>query len=176
MNEHILNNSKERFSLSNSITLSPYQPDHQQALQFYPLTPEQLEYTEHPLDLLKHDGHSRTPVTILSRNQIAGFFVLDVSDERYSYTENPNSVLMSGFSIHPDFQGQGVAEDAIRELPSFIHQQFPQFDEVVLGVNELNETALHVYLKAGFTDEGRRYMGPKGQQYALHLYVPKEDN
>jgi hypothetical protein len=30
-------------------------------------------------------------------------------------------------------------------------------------------------LKAGFTDEGRRFMGPKGQQYALHLYVPTKD-
>jgi RimJ/RimL family protein N-acetyltransferase len=160
--------------LSNSITLSPYEPDHQQALQFYPLTPEQLEYTEHPLELLKHDGHSRTPVIILARNQIAGFFVLDVSDDRYWYTENPNSVLLRGYSIHPDFQGQGVAEESILELPSFIRKNFPQFDEVVLGVNERNEAARHVYLKAGFTDEGRRYMGPKGQQYALHLYVPNE--
>jgi len=158
--------------LSNSITLIPYQPDHQQAFKFYPLTPDQLEFTAHPLELLKNDAHSRTPVTILEGNHIAGFFVLDVSDDRYFYTDNPNSILLRGFSIHPDYQGQGIAIRSMQALPTFIHQQFPQFDEVVLGVNERNDAALHVYQKAGFVDEGRRYLGNKGQQYALHLHVP----
>jgi ribosomal protein S18 acetylase RimI-like enzyme len=158
--------------LPHAITLVPYNPDHQQAFTFYPLTPEQLEFTAHPLELLKNDAHSRTPVTILAGNHIAGFFVLDVSDDRYLYTENPNSILLRGFSIHPEYQGQGIAEKSIQALPTFIHQQFPQFDEVVLGVNERNEAARYVYLKAGFIDEGRRFMGSKGQQYALHLHVP----
>jgi RimJ/RimL family protein N-acetyltransferase len=119
--------------MSQDITLVPYDPDHQQAFQFYPLPPEQLEFTGHPLELLKNDSFSRTPVTILMGNHIAGFFVLDVSDDRYLYTENPNSILLRGFSIHPDYQGQGIAEKSIQALPTFIHQQFPQFDEVVLG-------------------------------------------
>lgn len=156
-----------------SITLVPYNPDHQQAFQFYPLPPDQLEFTAHPLDMLKSDDYSRTPVTILEGNHIVGFFVLDTGNDRFYYTDNPNSVLLRGFSIHPDSQGQGIAGKAIQALPTFIHRQFPQSDEVVLGVNESNEAARHVYLKAGFKDEGRRYMGTKGQQYALHLYVPK---
>jgi RimJ/RimL family protein N-acetyltransferase len=160
--------------MSTEVTLLPYQPDHQQAFIFYPLTPEQLEFTAHPLELLKDDTYSRTAVTILAGNQIAGFFVLDVSDDRYFYTENPNSVLLRGYSIHPEYQGQGIAKASILALPDFIREQFPQFDEVVLGVNDRNEAARAVYLKAGFVDEGRRYNGIKGEQWALHLYVKAE--
>lgn len=154
--------------------LLPYEPDHHPAFTFYPLTPEQLEFTLHPLELLKNDAHTRTPVSILGGNQIAGFFVLDVGDDRYFYTDNPNSILLRGFSIHPDYQGQGVAIKSIKALPAFIRQQFPHFDEVVLGVNERNKAARHVYMKSGFIDEGHRYIGPKGEQWALHLYVKKE--
>jgi len=160
--------------MSTDVTLVPYQPDHQQAFTFYPLTPEQLEFTAHPLDLLKEDSHSQTPVTILAGNQVAGFFILEVSDDRYFYTENPNSVLLKGYSIHPDYQGQGIAKESILALPDFIREHFPQFDEVVLGVNDMNEAARAVYLKGGFIDEGRRYNGLKGEQWALHLYVKAE--
>lgn len=160
--------------MKNNVTLVPYQPDHQPAFTFYPLTPDQLEYVLPPLEMLKNDVQTRTPVTILEGNHIAGFFVLDVSDDRYYYTDNPNSVLMRGFSIHPEHQGQGIAVKSIEKLPEFIIKEFPQFDEVVLGVNDRNEAARHVYLKAGFVDEGRRFMGSKGEQWALHLYVDRE--
>jgi len=155
-----------------SITLIPYNPDHRQAFKCYPLTPDQLEFTGHPLEMLEKESHSRTPVTIMAGNHIVGFFVLDIGDDRFIYTDNPRSILLRGFSIHPDNQGQGIAQKSIEALPTFIQQQFPQFDEVVLGVNERNEAARHVYIKAGFKDEGRRHLGSKGQQYALHLYVP----
>ncbi|MBE3102882.1 MAG: GNAT family N-acetyltransferase [Bacilli bacterium] len=159
--------------MPNDVTLSPYQPDHQQAFKFYPLTLDHLEFTTHPLELLKNNSQASTPVTILAGNQIAGFFVLDVSDDRYSFTGNPNSVLLRGYSIHPDIQGQGIAKASFRELPSFILQNFPQYNEVVLGVNDRNEAARAVYLKSGFIDEGRRYNGSKGVQWALHLYITK---
>ncbi|WP_019413328.1 GNAT family N-acetyltransferase [Paenisporosarcina sp. TG20] len=162
--------------MQDKVTLLPYEPDHQQAFKFYPLSPEQLEFTDPPMELLKNDGLSRTPVTILAGNHIAGFFVLDVSNDRYWYTDNPKSVLLRGYSIHPDYQGQGIAVKSLQALPAFILQEFPHFDEVVLGVNERNEAARYVYSKAGFVDEGRRYMGSKGQQYALHLHVPSHSN
>ena len=158
--------------MNTAILLIPYNPDHLQAFKFYPLTAEQLEFTGHPVDMLKNEALSRNPVTIMAGNQIVGFFVLDSGDDRYRYTENPNSILLRGFSIHPDYQRQGIAQKAIQALPTFIHKQFPQFDEVVLGVNERNEAAAHVYIKAGFKDEGRRYDGSKGQQIVLHLYIP----
>ena len=154
-----------------SIKLVPYDSIHQQAFEVYPLPPEQLKYTSLPLDLLTNDAQSKLPVTILAENMIVGFFVLDVSDDRYFYTDNPNAILFRGFSIHPDYQGQGIAKKALQALPTFIHKQFPQIDEVVLGVNIHNEPAQHVYMKAGFIDEGRRHMGAKGQQFALHLHV-----
>ena len=155
-----------------SITLVPYNPDYQQAFQFYPLPPDQLEFTAHPLELLKNDDYSRTPVTILEGNHIVGFFVLDTGNDRFFYTDNPNSLLFKGIFIHPESQGQGIAVKTIQASSNFYPSAFSAFDEVVLGVNERNEAARHVYLKAGFKDEGRRYMGSKGQQYALHLYVP----
>lgn len=162
--------------MKNNVTLVPYQPDHQTAFTFYPLTPEQLEFVLPPLEMLKYESHTRTAVTILDGNHVAGFFVLDVSDDRYYYTDNPNSILMRGYSIHPDHQGQGIAVKSIEKLPEFVQKEFPQFDEVVLGVNDRNEAARHVYMKAGFVDEGRRYMGSKGEQWALHLYIDREND
>ena len=157
--------------MSQAITLLPYNPDHQQAFQYYPLTPEQLEFTLHPIELLKIDEFSRTPITIFSGNQIVGFFVLDIGNDRFCYSENSKSILLRGYSIHPDYQGQGIAQKSIQALPTFIQNHFHQFDEVVLGVNERNETAKHVYMKAGFKDEGRRFMGTKGLQNVLHLQI-----
>ena len=157
--------------MSQAIKLVPYHPDHQQAFRFYPLTPEQLEFTLHPLEILKIEGYSRTPITIFASNQIVGFFVLDVGNDRFNYTENPLSILLRGYSIHPDVQGQGIAQKSLQALPTFISKEFPKFDEVVLGVNERNEAAKHVYMKAGFKDEGRRFMGTKGQQDVLHLQI-----
>jgi len=154
-----------------SIKLVHYDSIHQQAFEVYPLPPEQLKFTSLPLDLLKDSAQSKLPVTILAENMIIGFFVLDVSDDRYFYTDNPNSILLRGFSIHPDYQGQGIAKRALQALPTFIQEQFPLIEEVVLGVNEHNEPAKHVYMKAGFIDEGRRHKGAKGQQLALHLQV-----
>lgn len=100
---------------------------------------------------------------------MAGFFVLDTGEDKFHYTDIAESILLRGYSIHPDYQGRGIAKTSMILLHSFITKYFPDIKRVVLGVNEANKAAQAVYAKSGFIDEGRRFNGRSGIQIAMSL-------
>lgn len=153
------------------ITLAKYESKHYEDLNNYALSEEQLGFTGHPLEMLKKAEicPSYTPVVILDGEQVAGFFVLDTGDDKLNYTDMKESILLRGYSVHPSFQGRGIAKSSMQLLPQFVMEHFPSIKQVVLGVNEANKAAQAVYLKSGFIDEGHRHLGRAGIQLALSL-------
>lgn len=141
----------------------------------YSLPSDQLQYTGLPKDIIRRDAKDplKHLVIIYVREKVAGFFELDESNERKKYTDNPNVLLLRGYSVDPDFQGRGIATGSIYALPEFIRHHFPHIDEVVLGVNAKNTPAQHVYKRAGFVDTGQRFTGTKGEQFVFSLNVKK---
>lgn len=139
----------------------------------YDLPVEQQEFTMRPQDLIKRDAGNpeKHMVVIRARDEAAGFFELDESEDRERYSDNPKALLLRGYSVNPKFQGRGIATGSLEALPAFIKKEFEEFDEVVLGVNARNIAAQNLYKKAGFEDTGRRIMGRKGEQFVMCLKV-----
>lgn len=148
-----------------------YEETFRTALENYPLTEEQLAFTGHPLELLERNISTYTPIIILEEGQVVGFFVLDTGEDRFNYTDEQATILLRGYSIHPSFQGRGIAKQSLALLPAYIAKFFPQVNQVVLGVNEANKAAQSLYIKAGFVDEGKRFTGRSGVQIAMCLKV-----
>ncbi|ALC87694.1 hypothetical protein AM499_19190 [Bacillus sp. FJAT-22090] len=155
------------------ITLAKYEIIHRAALEDYPLSEEQLGFTGHPLELLERSESNTTytPIVIKEDDSVAGFFVLDTGDDKFNYTNHQQSILLRGYSIHPAYQGRGIAKTSMILLTKYVKEHFPLVEQVVLGVNEANKAAQSVYLKSGFIDEGTRFTGRSGVQIAMCLRV-----
>lgn len=142
----------------------------------YDLPSDQLEFTRLPQEIMELDAENPQKhfIIIKARGIDAGFFELDESDDRKRYSDNPKALLLRGYSVNPEFQGRGIATGSIHVLPEFIRKEFPDFNEVVLGVNARNIPAQHIYQRAGFEDTGRRLMRSKGEQIVMSLRVDAE--
>ena len=166
--------SKEAFFVikKKEVSLHPYTS---KVAVKYDLPSDQLEFTGLPQDIIERDAKNPLKhfVIIKARDEVAGFFELDESDDRKKYSNNPRALLLRGYSVNPKFQGRGIATGSIYALPEFIRKEFPQFDEIVLGVNARNLPAQRVYEKAGFEDTGRRLMRSTGEQIVMCLNVGK---
>lgn len=156
----------------NEISLSLYNP--KISVQ-YELPREQLEFSGLPQDIIKRDRENPLKhfVIINVRNEVAGFLELDESDDRERYSNNLAALLLRGFSVNPKYQGRGIATGSIYALQDFIRREFPDFDEVVLGVNARNKPAKRLFEKVGFEDTGRRFMRTSGEQIVMCMRIEK---
>lgn len=59
-----------------------------------------------------------------------------------------------GISVHPDFRGIGVGQKLMETLLEWARGN-EQIEKVFLNVFATNETAIRLYKKMGFTEEGR---------------------
>ncbi|WP_192797391.1 GNAT family N-acetyltransferase [Psychrobacillus glaciei] len=155
------------------ITLAPCEKQFRTAFENYPLSAEHLSFTRHPLELLEccESTSTYSPIVILENSVVAGFFVLDIGEDKFHYTDIQESILLRGYSIHPAYQGQGIAKASLDLLVTYTMEHFPQVSQIVLGVNEANKVAQSVYLTSGFMDEGRRFTGRSGTQIAMCLQL-----
>lgn len=142
----------------------------------YELPTEQLEFSGMPQDIIKRDVENplKHLVIIHARDEAAGFLELDESEDRKKYSNNPDALLLRGFSVNPKFQGRGIATGSIYALQDFIRIEFPDFNEVVLGVNARNKPAKRLFEKAGFEDTGRRFMRTSGEQIVMSMRIEKQ--
>ncbi|WP_422124185.1 GNAT family N-acetyltransferase [Planococcus sp. X10-3] len=142
----------------------------------YELPSEQLQFSRVPQDIIDRDKEDPLKhfVIIQVKNETAGFLELDETDDRKKYSNNPEALLLRGFSVNPKFQGRGIATGSIYALPEFIRREFPSFNEVVLGVNAKNKPAKRIFEKAGFEDTGRRFMRTSGEQIVMCMRIEKQ--
>ncbi|HSI66656.1 MAG TPA: GNAT family protein [Planococcus sp. (in: firmicutes)] len=152
----------------NEVTLHPYSSE---VSITYKLSTEQREFARLPQEIIERDALDplKHLVIIRARGEAAGFFELDESEDRKKFSDNPKALLLRGFSVNPKFQGRGIATGSVYALPGFMNKEYPDFDEVVLGVNARNLPAQRVYQKAGFEDTGRRLMRSKGEQIVMSM-------
>lgn len=140
-------------------------------LSSYELDEVQAQFTDLPRRILKDplilNKENRFQYCILYNEKPAGFFSLDLSEDRFMYTDNPKSILLRAVSVMPQFQGKGVAKEAMLLLPSFVKLHFAEVNEIVFGVNLDNEVAYSLYLRSGYIDAGKIYEGIKGPQHVM---------
>ena len=146
------------------VDLRRYKPEYLPWLKAFELPKEQEKFTALPTKMLEITKE-RHPIVILHNNEPVGFFVLHSSDRVKDYTNNPKAMLLTALSINHSKQGRGFANKGMRKIQSFVDQQFPEFNEIILAVNHKNVPAQKLYEKVGFKDTGTRKIGRIGEQY-----------
>ncbi|HHK5550947.1 GNAT family N-acetyltransferase [Bacillus anthracis] len=158
------------------IQLVPYTEKYKEVIQTFTLPSEQVQFTSDPSELLEKAKSDRTKnvIVILDYNGIpVGLFALQMGDRVQEFTDNPDALLLTSFSINYDRQRKGYAKKSLVLLQDFVQRYFSIKNEVVLAVNEKNIPAQNLYKKVGFQDKGFRRMGPIGQQIIMHLPIIK---
>ena len=128
---------------------------------------DQKQFTVSDVEKAIEQAHEHEhPHLILSDNKVVGFFILDTRySENYDFCPE-RSLGVRGFLIDCHHQGQGVAKQALRQLPTYVAANYPEFQQVYSTVNCRNLPAYHCYLKCGFQDSGELYLG---RQSALSM-------
>lgn len=152
------------------VYLTPYEPRFYEQLTTFTLPKEQAQFTSHPTGhLIASEG--KFPVVIVAKHRAVGFFVVHKSEQVNVYSENKSAMLLTSYSINYSEQGKGFAKASLVLLPTFIQEQFPQCNEIVLAVNFRNEVAQQLYRDCGFVDTGKRIGGKIGQQLVMRLQI-----
>lgn len=126
-----------------------------------------LVFTGLPQNAIKisQENINYHPVLLVNElNEICTFFILDYGDDKFKYTNNINSLLLRSFSTNERFLRKGYALTALSSLPRYVQTNYPDIQEITLGVNKRNVAAQKLYEKAGFKKESRTYIGKKGPQ------------
>lgn len=152
------------------VNLQLYKSEYFESLSQFELPKEQEQFTALPIHSLEMTLE-RHPIVILNNNEPVGFFVLHSSDRVKEYSDNPNAMLLTAFSINHAHQGKGFAKMGMAQIKNFVNQSFPVCDEIVLAVNKKNVAAQKLYEKVGYKDTGRRKMGKIGEQLILSYPV-----
>lgn len=149
----------------NMVALDFYKPEYRSLLEDYFLPEEQMNYTSLPFDAIKkcEQDVDRHPIVILHNHEAAGFFVLHGWEGVKGYSDNKEALLLRAYSVNYSFQGKGIARLSLELLLSFVKENFPLINEIILAVNANNKSAQQVYQKCGFEDKGIRAMGRKGE-------------
>lgn len=137
----------------------------------YQLDEDQKAFTSGIKECIHDNRNLEDPVkqivVIIFEGKPIGFFLLDWGTDKFKLTDNTDAVLLRSFSINPDYQGKGIAKKAMNEVSNYAKSIFPAVSELVLSVNMKNQIAHNVYLKAGFTDNGKTIEGKFGPQHVL---------
>ncbi|UXD69760.1 GNAT family N-acetyltransferase [Sphingobacterium faecium] len=153
-----------------SVSLVNYEDAHYEHLS-YELDETQRRFTKTVYQNIKveevHKINNKYPITILYQENPVGFFLLDRTVDHLIVTGNPNSILLRGLSLNPNFQGKGIAKQALLLVDSFVKIIAEDIDEIVLTVNIENRYAYHLYLQMDYKDTGRFKNGRYGLQHML---------
>jgi RimJ/RimL family protein N-acetyltransferase len=166
----ILNEAGDSMKPKYKVALKRYNQTHLSELESFRLPEKQEQFTALPKDMLEVSD-VRHPIVITGSEVPVGFFVLNASERVKEYTDNPDAMLLTAFSINYVQQGKGYAKLGMQQLKDFVNHEFPTCNEVVLAVNHRNIPAQKLYESVGFVDTGRRKIGNIGEQYILSLSV-----
>jgi len=139
-------------------------------LNSFVLTEEQKQFSALPSKFEEiNEGQYR--VVILSDNTPVGFFLLNSNERVKKYSNNLNALLLTALSINHTEQGKGYAKQGMTLLVEFVKTEFPNYDEIVLVVDNDNIPAQKLYLKVGFEDTNERLIGRIGEEIIMRQLI-----
>jgi RimJ/RimL family protein N-acetyltransferase len=152
------------------VKLEHFSDKYLDGLMSFELSEEQAKFTALPSKYLDvTEGQYR--IVIVNQNVPVGFFILHSTERVMEYSDNPNAMLLTSFSVNQTKQGNGYAKHAMFLLSDFVKSEFPNCNEIVLAVNHKNIPAQRLYSKIGYKDTGRRKIGPIGEQFILSFLL-----
>lgn len=104
--------------------------------------------------------------------RVVGFFKIDRAYAKKITIVPQGSLGLRAFLLDHRAQGKGIATQAVRCLPAYLHVQYPQARRLYLTVNCANPAAIRCYLKGGFVDTGDIWPhGRAGPQHVMRLNI-----
>jgi len=158
-----------------TITLTPYIPEHLHQLSQFYLPNTQTPFSALPEESLKYcrEDCDRHPFVILADGIPVGFFVLHIGENTDPFTSDKKAILLRGFLVDQKHQGKGIGKKALQILPEFAKGIFPNKDSIILAVDVMNVNAKTLYAKSGFQDTGIQKEGRSGlmeiMEYSLDM-------
>lgn len=133
-------------------------PDVDKQIENYYLPENQVIYCGFPKDAIEEaqKDPNRYPILMMDDEQLITFLILHEKDGVKPYSDNPQAILLRGFSTNHAFQGKGYSKQTLHLLPEYIRKHFPTINEIVLAVNEANQPAIQLYLACGYLDTQKR--------------------
>lgn len=148
-----------------------YSQEYDVAIQQYILTDDQLMYTASPKYAIDHLDEERHAILVFQDDLFISFFVLQEGKGAIEFKGEEDSILLRSFSTDNRYVGRGFGNKVMSILPSYIKENFPSIQSIVLAVNEQNDLAKRLYIKNGFLDNGKRKQGEKGLLIILELLL-----
>ena len=108
-------------------------------------------------------------LAILSGAVPVGFLLLKRGSKAPQWIPR-NSVAIAALRIDAKHQGFGYGTQALKLVPEWVEKAWPTAENLVLSVDEENESAIKSYKKAGWTDDGVRIQGRIG--WERHMTLP----
>ncbi|WNB91139.1 GNAT family protein [Bacillus sp. NEB1478] len=156
--------------ITKNLTIRPFEESDDKAISNYCLPSEQAIFTSLPtfvVETFREDSFNQ-PYMIFSGEDLVGCFVLYCDKSGNIYTENESAILLKSFSIDSRHQKKGYALQSLQSLPDLVKNHFPDKDEILLTVHNMNIPAINLYKKAGFLDKGLAYEGEYGTELIYH--------
>ncbi|MCK6261690.1 GNAT family N-acetyltransferase [Vibrio sp. ZSDE26] len=132
---------------------------HFDAVRLITLADEQIKFAGTADDFLSQGSDTTHLHIIKDQDTIVGFFKLDTAYAS-SHDFCPGSGLgLRAFVIDNKQQGKGLGTKAVTALFPYLKNHYASFDSIYLTVNCKNPSAKACYLKGGFEDTGKLYLG-----------------
>ncbi|QNM98821.1 GNAT family N-acetyltransferase [Chitinimonas koreensis] len=146
-----------------------------QAVLSLSVTDEQIEFAgsvERSVERCNAEPDGQVAgLAIFECDAIVGFMLLKRATVEQAWA-NPSDALVTAMRIDLAHQGKGFGTAALRAVPGWIAQHWPDSRRLALSVDEENAAARRAYEKAGFIDSGVREMGRIG--WVRYLAMPLE--
>lgn len=132
------------------------------------LAPEQSDFVGPIAEMVQEIDPQIDFHVIRAGDEVVGFFKIDRGMDRNDFA-HPAELGLRGLLVGAQYQGLGYGSAAFAALPRYLAGIYDS-DSAVLTVNCRNTLAHHVYLRAGWVDDGELFLGGRaGPQHVLRL-------
>ncbi|MGP7817655.1 GNAT family N-acetyltransferase [Niallia sp. 01092] len=156
---------------SSNISMFIYNESHRKKMEQYCFG--ETQFSSSPIQVIDalEENKDIYPVVVNCQEQVIGFFVLEKLQHQSIFGVYDHAILFRTFSIDANYRGNGLSKKIMNELISFVKENFPDIDTIVLSVNHKNEKAIRLYERMNYVDTGRTYTGEKGKQLVFEKNI-----
>ena len=150
------------------IKIEKFTDSHLAAVQRVSLAPEQMKFAGTADEFIADaSAHIHRHVIKLD-DAVVGFFKIDIDYPAQFDFCTEDSIGLRAFAIDIKQQGQGTGSASVQALFPYLQAHYSSYTAIYLTVNCQNPAARACYLKGGFTDTGKLYLGGiAGPQYIM---------
>ncbi|MBO0446785.1 GNAT family N-acetyltransferase [Enterococcus ureilyticus] len=153
--------------------LTMYEDTHETLIHNYCLSEKKMRYVREPkiaTALIKKDP-LRHAILAFEGDYLVAFLTLYEANGGSFYSTNKNCLLVQDLSTDYRHLRNGYVQQAVQLLPTFVRQQFPTIDELMIIVNEDQAFTKVLCKEAGFQNIYSELPDIYGSQVFLQILL-----